>query len=650
MSETHENNQQEELPTWDLTEYYNGLDDPEIIADIYDSKTQAKDFANRYQGRVAELTGDQIAHALEERRQVSHGVMKAYYYAFFQKSLNGADPVVAQLNQSVNEATSAVDGDLLFFQLELRALPEEVLRQKVAESPKLQQYGKLIDDLIAAKQYALPDEAEKLLQALSPVNGMDQFIRLFEEDRVRRRYPLNDEMLTEEEIKLQMKSSNKETRKAAWASYQQVTANEIHIPAHAMNVIMGHKAVVDGERGYAHPMQARNNANNIEDEVVNTLIDTVKENYATTQHRLKQLEKTAFKIKRADQDEQLEAKAYTWEEAKTMVLEAYHGFSPEMGAIAEKFFENGWIDAKPRPGKRTGAYSMRPHPGEGFHPHILMNFQGSARNVITLARELGHGIQQYMEKETQPELLVGTPLTLAETASIFGENIVFRKLMAQAQSNAERCQLLFDQLGGDVNKAVRQIRFVDFERRIHEARKDGELTPKDFGRHWFQTGNELNGGDANGLPEDDDLDQHGWSTIPHMFRTPFYVYAYSFGQLLVNGMFRAYENDKVENFPEKCVDALKAGGTKHHSELLAPFGLDASQKQFWQDGLDVIIHRLDQLETLLEQEQERVNAQPKAEEKTDEPKAANDNGVAVESVEVVGGVQAKDKAQGKGRG
>lgn len=636
------NAEKEQLPRWDLSEYYDGIDDPRIKADLAKALELTLEFEQKYKGRVAELSGDELADLIEDTDDDIYAE-KPSYYASLLKSVDGNNPEIGRFSQFIAEEANKRGAHGMFFGLEMRAMGEEKLREKLAESPRLQKYGKIIEDIIEGLEHALPDDVEIMLQKLSPV-GAGQFVRLYEEDKTRRRYHYRGEELTEVELSLHTTSKDIEERKEASTEKLRVTAENVHLPAFVMNNIIKHSQIMGEARGYAHAMETRNRSNEVEDEVVDTLIETVKENYEATQHRYNRLFANLLgkeKLDWWDSEKDIEGHVeteYTWEEAKQIILDAYRSFSSEMADIARKFFDNGWIDAEPRPGKRGGAFSM---PGLAtFHPHVFVNFQGRPDDVMTLAHELGHGVHQYLEMHTQPEPLQGTPLTIAETASIFGENVVFNELMARAQTTTEKRVLLFNKIGDDLGTAATQIMFVDFERRIHEARKEGELTPDEFGQIWKDCKKELHGDTANKDPERAELAKHAWSTIPHIFRTPFYVYAYSFGQLLVSSLFNAYEEGKIEGFQEKYLEALKAGGTKHHAELLAPFGLDSTTKEFWQGGLDVIIGRIDQLEALVEQE--------KAEKKAEE--VANDNApVKLDSIEVVGAARA-EKKQAKGRG
>lgn len=625
-----------QLPRWDLTEYYEGIDDPRIRADLDEARKMAEDFAARYKGRVAGLSGDEIADALEADTAIYVKGGRPAYYGSLLKSLDGTDSAIGRFVQGIAEAGNARAGTTMFFELELRGMSEDELNAKLAESPRLQQYARVINGAIDDKKHALSDAEEELLQKMRPV-GAQQFVRLYEEEKVRRRFDFLGEQLDELEIRLQMSDRDPEIRREAQRVYFQTIADTIHIPAFAMNNIMKAKEIEDTMRGYTNPMQDRNRSNNLEDEVVDTLIETVKENYSATSHRYSKLLAEAAKHKKSSpsdspKDVKVAApKTYSFGEAKEIVLKAYGEFSPEMAEIAEKFFDNGWIDAEPRQGKRGGAYSMSAFPGG--HPHVFVNFQGRAADVITLAHELGHGVHQYLEEQHQNPQVKGTPLTLAETASIFGEELVFRSLLRQADTLDEKKKLLVDKIDRELGTVNTQIAFCDFERRIHNARKEGELTPEDFGQHWKAAMAERDGTDKS--------NENGWSTIPHLFRTPFYVYAYGFGQLLVNSLYKAHEEGQVENFSEKYLEALSAGGTKHHSELLAPFNLDASKKEFWQAGVDVIINRIDQLEQVLAEERAQQAAKD-----APEAAAANDNApVRVTSVEVVG----KDHATGKDR-
>lgn len=629
----------DKLPTWDLSEYYDSLEDPQIKADLQKADELSEAFSKKYKGRVAELSGDELATALEEDAEIERLVDKPQYYAMYQKTLDSNDPAVSKFGQSMSEAGNEIGQKTMFFGLELRDISADKFEEKMQGSEKLRKYEPLIKNILKGQPYKLADEIEEFIVRQSPA-GPGQFVRFFEEDQSRRRYPLGDEMLTNVEIRAKFDDADIDVRKEAIESYTKVNAENVHVPVFVMNNIMKSKALMDAERGYATPMSSRNLSNDVDDEVVDTLIDTVKANYPATSQRFNKLLADMLGKEKIDYwDSNVDIPGHTetyipWDEAKQMVLDGYREFSPKMAEIAEKFFDNGWIDAKPRPGKRGGAYSSGGHPDT--HPQVMMNYTGKPRDVMTLAHELGHGVHQYLENEALGPILRGTPLNLAETASIFGEDIVFQKLLQRVENPTEKKLLLTEKVQDGLGTIITQIAFADFERKIHDARKEGELSADDFAGIWRESLDDRIAEENRGERLEDS--KHGWGNIPHMFRTPFYVYAYAFANLVVNGLAKANE-EGVENFEEKYLDALRAGGTKNYAELLEPFGIDAKSPDFWQKGIDVLIGHIDQLEAAIKEEKN----QEKATGKDDEP-------VRITSAEIIGAAKGEQKQQARGRG
>lgn len=634
----------EVLPTWDLTEYYSSIEDPQIDIDLQIAVDEAKSFAEKYKGRVAELSGDELAVAIESYYAVGRSTAdKVDHYAHYLKTIYQTDPAISKFEQKVNNhSTEEISSRVMFFMLEIKNMDADVLRAKVAESEHLQKYTKLIEDIVQMQPYKLSDEIEEFIVRTSPA-GAGQFVRLYQEDQARRRYELRGEQLTVSEIRSKFSDADESVRKEAQDVYFAETARQIDIPVFIMNNILKHKGIMDNERGFAEPMSARNLGNEVDDQVVHTLIDTVIANYpATTQRYNALLAEMLGKEKLDYWDDNVaipgNVETYvSWEEAKQIVLDGYREFSPQMADIAEMFFDKGWIDAEPRPGKAGGAFSSSGHPD--MHPHVMLNYLGKPRDVMTLAHELGHGIHQYLETHNLGPILRGTPLNLAETASIFGEEIVFQKLLKRVETPTERKLLLAEKVSDGLSTITRQVSFADFERKIHAARKEGELSADDFANLWVEC-RKAEQGDQGQLNLDDY--KHGWSNIPHIFKTPFYVYAYSFANLVVNGLAKAYEGGDVPNFEQVYVDALKAGGTKNYAELLEPFGIDATKPDFWQKGMDVLIDRIDQLEQAIADEKAWLAQQGST-------ATANDNEpVSVTSVKAVGAAESARKT-GKAR-
>ncbi|MGB1539382.1 MAG: M3 family oligoendopeptidase [Rickettsiales bacterium] len=630
------------LPQWDLTEFYASPTDPQIKADFDKAEALAKDFAAKYKGKIASLSGDELAQALEEDDVIDRIAHKPLYYASYLTTVDALDEANSKLEQGGSERANEIGQITLFFGLELKNMREEELRAKVAESPALQKYEHVIDQILKTQPYKLSDEIEEFSSYMSPVSASSQMGTLYEKDQARRRYEFRGEELNTTQIRKKLVDQDAEVRKEAAEVFYGGLGQDTLIPVTAMNAIIKEKGLMDAKRGFKTPNSARNLSNDVDDGVVDTMIETVKANYEKTTHRFnrllaEQLGKESLDV--GDRAEGIPGATETyipWEEAKEIVLESFHEFSPEAAEVAKKFFDEGWIDAQVQPNKRGGAYSSGGHPD--MHPMVMVNYTGTPRDVATLAHELGHGVHQYLENENLGSILRGTPLTTAEVASIFAEEVVFDKLLEKVESPTERKVLLANKVSDSLSTITRQVSFADFERKIHDARKDGELSAEDFAEHWTEV-RRAEQGDQGELKLDDY--KHGWSAIPHMFRSPFYVYAYAFSNLVVNALVETKKTGDIEGFEGKYLDALRAGGTKDYAELLEPFGIDARSPDFWQKGMDSLSERIDQFEQAIEEE--------KAAQKDEKAAVANDDQpVRVTSAEVVGAENAKTKERGRG--
>lgn len=634
------NYKEDTLPHWDLTEYYSGLDDPQIKADIAEVKASHLAFAEKYKGRVAELSGDELADAMEESARIGTPFEKLEYYGELQSVLEQNNKEYSAFNQSLSEIGAEIGEATQFFSLELKRIEDDAMEETLAGSPRLQRYAPVLEAIRRYRPHTLSDEVEGVLTKISPVDPSGLMNRLYDETRAQLRFPFRGEELTGEEIDSKRMSPDREERKEACEVQTRVLSENIYIPTFSMNAIIKDKQIDDSLRGYDGDMARRNLSNNVEAEVVNTLVDTVTSNYEEVTHRYNAIKAQLLGQESLAQWDMLAPLPETddtyipWEKAKEIVLDSYQSFSPEMAEIAAKFFDNGWIDAEPAPDKAPGAFSASGV--YGMHPHVMLNYMGKPNDVMTLAHELGHGIHQYLEHQHQGQITPGTPLNLAETASIFGENVVFNRLLKEVKNPTERKMMLADKIDDEIGSIVVQASWVDFERRIHAQRREGELKPEDFAKHWKDVQSEREG---PVVTEHVEGAGNNWSRIGHMFHTPFYMYAYSFGNLLVNSLFKAYEDGQVENFEQKYVEALSAGGSKHHSDLLAPFGLDASEPDFWQKGLDVVINRIDELERTIEEEKQW---------KASQQQAIDNEPVSIGAVAVVGAEKAQ-RTSSKGR-
>jgi oligoendopeptidase F len=494
----------------------------------------------------------------------------------------------------MQERTNAISTALLFFTLEINRLEDAELEAKLAD-PQLARYRPWLRDTRAFHPHQLSDDIEKLLHE-KYVAGRAAWVRLFDETIADLRFPFHGKKLTETEALDLLSDRDPETRREAALTIGEVLGNNTRTFALITNTLAKDKEIEDRWRQFPRPISSRNLANFVEDEVVDALIVAVRDSYPRLSHRYYKLkarwfgvEELPFWDRNAPLPEQ-EEHTISWSEAEETVLSAYGAFSPEMAAVGGRFFAGRWIDAPARPGKASGAFAHPTVPSA--HPYLLLNYQGRVRDVMTLAHELGHGVHQLLANR-QGYLMADTPLTLAETASVFGEMLTFRALLGRETDPHRRKIMLAAKVEDMLNTVVRQIAFATFEVKVHDERREAELTPDRLGEIWLAVQRESLG-PALKL---DGVYRHYWAYIPHFIHTPFYVYAYAFGDCLVNSLYAVYE-DAHQGFAERYLEMLRAGGTLRHRELLAPFGLDAADPSFWSKGLSVVSGFIDELERL----------------------------------------------------
>lgn len=580
-------------PVWDLSDLYPAIDHPQVGKDIRACKAQAAKFRKAYEGKVAKLKAADLAKAIAEYEKLSDKLGRLGSFASLSYAANSVDSQVASFYQNMQESQVAIGSDTLFFTLEINQIDDKDLKAKLKDE-KLAHYAPWLRDVRVYKPHQLDAKSEQLLHEKS-LSSHSAWIRLFDETEEALRFKIGGKKLTIAEALHLFSSPDPKVRKKTGKEVGRVMGKHIRTFALITNTLAKDKEIEDKWRKFPRPISSRNVANLVEDEVVDALLDTVRKNYKNLSHRYYGLKAQWMGKKQLpywDRNAPLpgdDDRAYSWPEAVETVLEAYGEFSPRFAEIGRKFFENDWIDAPPRPGKASGAFSHGTVPSA--HPYILMNFQGKLDDVMTLAHELGHGVHQVLAGK-QGALMADTPLTLAETASVFGEQIVFQKLLKQEIDPMRRKRLIASKVEDMLNTVVRQVAFCEFERRVHTERREGELTAERLGEIWMEVQRESLG-DAFKFKEEY---RHYWAYIPHFIHTPFYVYAYAFGDCLVNSLYAVYQQKTVPDFEQKYIAMLEAGGTLHHKELLAPFGLDASKRDFWQKGLEVIGSFIDELE------------------------------------------------------
>ncbi|MDJ0609400.1 MAG: M3 family oligoendopeptidase [Kiloniellales bacterium] len=583
------------LPEWDLDDLYPGRDSKQLQDDLDRAESEARAFRADFEGRLAGLAGDTLAGAIGRYEAIREILGRAMSYAQLVHAGDMSDPEIGRFYQTLQERTTVIGSELLFFGLELNRVDEDALEAKLKASGALARYRPWLRDLRASRPHQLDDKLEELLHE-KYVAGRAAWMRLFDETMAGLRFPLDGEELTSAQVLHKLTDPDGAVRKAAAKSLAGVLGENVRTIALITNTLAKDKQIEDRWRGFKAPVSSRNLDNLVEDEVVEALVSAVKAAYPRLSHRYYALKARWLGVERLpywdrnaplpDQDDRV----IPWMEAQRTVLEAYGAFTPELAELGRRFFERSWIDAPTRPGKSPGAFAHPTVPSA--HPYLLLNYQGRTRDVMTLAHELGHGVHQLLAGG-QGQLMASTPLTLAETASVFGEMLTFRALLKAETDPKRRKAMLAGKVEDMLNTVVRQIAFHEFERRLHDRRRESELTAEEIGEIWMETQKESLG---PAFAFDDDYKVF-WSYVPHFIHVPFYVYAYAFGDCLVNSLYAVYEQ-AAEGFAEKYLALLEAGGTKRHKELLAPFGLDASDPAFWDKGLSVIEGFIDQLEAM----------------------------------------------------
>jgi oligoendopeptidase F len=580
------------LPEWDLSDLYPGRDSPALATDLAAAAEDARRFATAHAGKLADLDGAALGAAVAEYERQQERLGRIMSYAQLVQAGNITDPEIGKFYQTMQEKVNAVSTDLLFFTLELNRLSDEALEAKLKHQA-LAHYRPWLRDLRAFRPHQLSDDLEKLLHEKS-VAGRTAWTRLFDETIAALRFPVDGKALTSNEVLNLLTDPDGAVRKKAAKSLAAVMGENARGFALITNTLAKDKEIEDKWRRFARPVSARNLANQVEDAVVDALVAAVRESYPRLSHRYYRIKAGWFGQDRLDYWDRNaplprdEDRTIPWSEAVVTVLGAYGEFSPGLADLGRCFFDNRWIDALPRPGKAPGAFAHPTVPAA--HPYLLLNYHGKIRDVMTLAHELGHGVHQLLAAP-RGQLMSDTPLTLAETASVFGEMLTFQALLRREQDPRKRRLLIAGKVEDMLNTVVRQIAMHEFERRLHDRRRDSELTAEEIGEVWMETQRESLG---PALRFDDDYKLF-WTYIPHFIHVPFYVYAYAFGDCLVNSLYAVYQGAEA-GFVERYFAMLSAGGTLRHKELLAPFGLDAADPAFWKRGLDVIAGLIDRLE------------------------------------------------------
>ncbi|MFP1644112.1 M3 family oligoendopeptidase [Pontitalea aquivivens] len=583
-----------DLPDWDLSDLYTAPDAPEIAQDMARLDTACASFAADYEGKLASLNAAGMAECIRRYEDIDVTAGRIMSYAGLRYYQNTTDAERAKAMADLGDRITAFTTPLVFFSLEFNRIDDAAYAALFAD-PAVARYKPVFDRMRAMKPHQLSDELEKFLHDQSVV-GAAAWNRLFDEHIAGLEFQVDGETLNLEATTNLLSDHDRTRREAGARALARVFGDNIKIFARVHNTLAKEKEIEDRWRKMPTPQHARHLSNHVEPEVVQALRDAVVAAYPKLSHRYYRLKAKWLgldKLQIWDRNAPLPTEAprkILWDEARDTVLSAYSAFSPEMARLAMPFFSRGWIDAGVKPGKAPGAFA---HPTvTTVHPYVMLNYLGKPRDVMTLAHELGHGVHQVLAAG-QGELLASTPLTLAETASVFGEMLTFRRLLEAASTPAEKKTLLAGKVEDMINTVVRQIAFYDFECKLHAARAQGELTPQDINALWMSVQGESLGDAFEFMPGYETF----WAYIPHFVHSPFYVYAYAFGDGLVNALYAVYESG-LPGFTDKYFDMLKAGGSKHHRDLLAPFGLDASDPAFWDKGLSMIAGMIDELEAM----------------------------------------------------
>ncbi|MDR1026505.1 MAG: M3 family oligoendopeptidase [Lactobacillus sp.] len=583
------------LPAWNLKELYNSIDDPKIEKDLAKYKKLTEDFTKKYKGKLGSLNAKEFYEALKKYEEKSSLARLLYNFGSLNKSTQQKNQKATAFAQNLGEKLKQYGMPSIFFTLELNSLPQKKI-DTLLKDKSVAKYAPYIKSVRKFKDYQLSEEVEEILSQKS-ITSTSAWVRLYSENASRLEFTVRGKKYSDAEIGKLTLDKNAELRKEAGVESYRVRKENGKLSTYIYNMIMKDKAIEDEKRGFKTPASEMNLYNRVDDKVTDTLAATVKDSYKSIAHRFYKLKAKWMGLKKLenwDRNAPLpfeNDKDVTWDEAVKTVLDAYKRFSPKLHKVAKDFFDNPWIDVPPRDGKRGGAFAAPV--STTLHPFLFLNFTGKQTDVLTLAHELGHGCHMQLAK-VQGELNEDTPLVLAEVASVFGEMITFRSLLDKTKDDKQKLAMIASKVNDMINTSHRQISYHFFETRAHNERKQGEVSEERLCEIWNEEVKQNLGPSVN----INKYNSYGWSGIPHLYHTPFYVYAYSFADCLVNSLYGVYTEGKVKDFEDKYLHMLSETGIKKYDELLKPFGLDANKKDFWNKGLKVISDYIDELEKL----------------------------------------------------
>ncbi len=584
------------LPNWDLSDLYKGFDDPAWEKDKQQIKKDAEAFNKRYKGvfKSNTWTPDDLLKAIQEYEKISDKLSRIGTYSFLRYTTALKDTNILAINQKTEEELTELSNNFIFFTLELNNISDDALQTAYEKNKSLQHYKPFFDKVRAIKPYQRSEEVEKVMNDQS-ITASAAWSRLHDEIETDMLFNVDGQKLSLNAVRNMFEDSDPVIRKKAAISLSQGLESNKKLFSFIMNMIIKDKEIGDNARGFTNPIDNMNLANQVEGKVVDALVKAVKASFPRTSHRYYALKKKMLGLETFEYWDRNAAlpntnKKYTWDESQKIILNAYNKFSPKMATLARNFYDKNWIDASIKEGKNPGAFCSPVAPS--LHPYVLVNFNGKFDDILTTAHELGHGIH-FILSAPQGPLLSNAPLTLAETASIFGEMLTFQSLLSKAETLHEKQSLLASKIDSMINTVVRQIAFHLFEVEVHKKRREGELKIEDLNKIWMDTQKEALGPSVH----IDKTIESFWAYVPHFVHAPFYVYSYAFADCLVNSLYAIYQKNP-DGFEEKYLELLRAGGLKRHKELLAPFGLNATDPNFWQQGLSMLEGMIDELEAI----------------------------------------------------
>ena len=577
---------------WDLSDLFAATDDPRIDEVVAEADADAAAFRERYHGKVAELDAAALAEAVSEHERIEASVVRALTYAHLFFATNMADPVRGALVARLGEKAAALETQLLFFGLEWAAAPDDVAERVLAD-PALDHWRHHLRSLRKFRPYLLSEPEERVVTEKT-VSGVSAWSRLYEEQLGALRVALDGEDVSLETAMSRLYDPERATRRTAAEAITEALGPGLRTRTFVFNTILLDKSIDDRMRGYPTWITARNLANETTDEAVDALVEAATSRYDVAR-RYYRLKARLLGLERLDHFDRFapvstDTQRTSWDEARRVVVGAYAAFSDEAGTIVSRFFDDNWIDGPVRPDKRTGAFCATTVPG--VHPYVLMNYTGDRRSILTLAHELGHGLHGVL---AQPLGLFNssTPLTTAETASVFGEALTFELLLANEDDPRRRLDLLTGRIEDAIATTFRQIAMNRFEHAVHtERREQGEVSSERIGELWLEAQTTLFG---------DSVSVEGytpwWSYIPHFTGTPGYVYAYAYGYLFSLAIYRRYVTEG-DSMVGPYLDLLRAGGSRPPEELARIVGLDLTDPAIWASGIDALSEELDEAERL----------------------------------------------------